>query len=83
MTNHEVLPLLGQVADSVAQAIDDARPELTGADPVVRRSEHADFQSNAALALAKQARTEPAQLADALTTNLAEQHGPIRAPACR
>lgn len=77
MANHEVLPLLGQVADSVAQAIDDARPELAGADPVVRRSEHADFQSNAALALAKQARTKPAQLAETLTANLVEQQGPI------
>ncbi|WP_298182873.1 arginine--tRNA ligase [Saccharomonospora sp.] len=77
MTNHEVLPLLGQVADSVSQAIAHARPELAGADPVVRRSEHADFQSNAALALAKRARTKPAELADALTAAVAGDRGPI------
>ncbi len=77
MTNHEVLPLLGQVADSVSQAIDDARPELAGADPVVRRSDHADFQSNAALALAKRAQTKPAELADTLTANLVEKPGAI------
>ncbi|MPY98148.1 MAG: arginine--tRNA ligase [Actinophytocola sp.] len=77
MTNHEVLPLLGQVADSVSQAIAHARPELAGADPLVRRSEHADFQSNAALALAKRARTKPAELADALTAAVAGDRGPI------
>lgn len=68
MNDHEVLPLLGQVAGNVSQAIAQTRPELAGADPLVRRSEHADFQSNAALALAKRARTKPADLADALTT---------------
>ncbi|WP_245565932.1 arginine--tRNA ligase [Thermocrispum municipale] len=70
-SNHEVRPLLGQVADSVSQAIAHAYPELAGADPLVRRSEHADFQSNAALALAKRARTKPAELAQALTSAMA------------
>ncbi|GLY64978.1 arginine--tRNA ligase [Amycolatopsis taiwanensis] len=70
MSNHEVQPLLGQVATIVSAAINRARPELAGADPVVRRSEHADFQSNAALALAKRARTRPADLAGELTTAL-------------
>lgn len=77
MTNHEVLPLLGQVADGVSQAIDHVSPELAGADPVVRRSDHADFQSNAALALAKRAHTKPADLADALSMALTDDHGPI------
>lgn len=77
MTNNEVLPLLGQVADRVSQAITDARPELAGSDPVVRRSEHADFQSNAALALAKRARAKPAELAEALTAGLGSDGGPI------
>ncbi|WP_027945473.1 arginine--tRNA ligase [Amycolatopsis taiwanensis] len=70
MSNHEVQPLLGQVATIVSAAINRARPELAGADPVVRRSEHADFQSNAALALAKRTRTRPADLAGELTTAL-------------
>ncbi len=78
VTNHEVLPLLGQVADSVSQAIAHARPEQAGAHPVARRSEHADFQPNAALALAKRARTKPAELADALTAALgSDDRGPI------
>lgn len=65
-----VSPLLDQVAGAVSDAIAHARPELAGADPVVRRSEHADFQSNAALALAKPARTRPADLATSLSNAL-------------
>src|SRR5690606_35109271 len=74
-SNHEVRPLLGQVADTVSQAIAHAYPELAGADPLVRRSEHADFQSNAALALAKRARTKPVELAQALTSAVADDAG--------
>lgn len=70
MSNHEVLPLLGQVATVVSEAINRARPDLAGADPVVRRSEHADFQANAALALAKRAGTKPRALAAELTSAL-------------
>ena len=75
MANHDVSPLLGRVADSVSEAIAHAYPELSGADPLVRRSEHADFQSNAALALAKRARTKPVELAQALTSAVADDAG--------
>src|SRR6266545_1145939 len=37
--------------------------DLAGSDPLVRRSEHADFQSNIALAVAKQAGRPPRELA--------------------
>jgi arginyl-tRNA synthetase len=37
--------------------------ELAGSDPLVRRSEHADFQSNIALAVAKQAGRPPRDIA--------------------
>ncbi|WP_307875112.1 arginine--tRNA ligase [Frankia nepalensis] len=77
MSNHEVLPLLGQVAEAVSGAIGWARPALVGADPVVRRSEHADFQANAALALARRARARPADLAADLAAAL--DGGPIEA----
>ena len=63
MTELQVRSLISQVEAAVSAAIDSALPEMTGADPVVRRSEHADFQSNAALALAKRARRKPAELA--------------------
>ncbi|HET9255953.1 MAG TPA: arginine--tRNA ligase [Pseudonocardiaceae bacterium] len=75
MAGHEVRSLIGLVEDAVSAAIDRARPELSGADPVVRRSEHADFQSNAMLALAKRARTRPAELALAVSEVLRASHG--------
>jgi arginyl-tRNA synthetase len=74
--------LLTQVTSAVATAIGRAHPSLTGADPVVRRSEHADFQSNAALALARQVDARPRDLAtsvrDALdpATGTVELSGP-------
>src|SRR5205814_10603956 len=37
--------------------------DLAGSDPLVRRSEHADFQSNIALAVSKQAGRPPRDLA--------------------
>jgi arginyl-tRNA synthetase len=70
LTELEVRSLIGQIEAAVGAAIDRVLPEMAGADPVVRRSEHADFQSNAALALAKRARTRPAELATALSEAL-------------
>ncbi|QFU92931.1 arginine--tRNA ligase [Amycolatopsis sp. YIM 10] len=73
---NEVPPLLDQVTAAIATAIGRARPELAGADPVVSRSEHADFQSNSALSLAKRVGTSPRELAvevrDAVDTALCE-----------
>ncbi|HEX7658957.1 MAG TPA: arginine--tRNA ligase [Pseudonocardiaceae bacterium] len=70
MTELQVRSLISQVEAAVSAAIDSALPEMTGADPVVRRSEHADFQSNAALALAKRARRKPAELAASIAEAL-------------
>ncbi|HVQ94250.1 MAG TPA: arginine--tRNA ligase [Mycobacteriales bacterium] len=67
--------LISQVEDGVSAAIGRVRPEFADADPVVRRSEHADFQSNAALALAKRARSRPADLATALAGALRADAG--------
>jgi arginyl-tRNA synthetase len=55
-----------QVEEAVAAALRQVRPELAGADPLVRRSDRADFQSNVALASAKRAKVRPAELAGAL-----------------
>jgi arginyl-tRNA synthetase len=71
LTEHEVRSLIGLVEVAVSGAIDRALPELAGADPVIRSSERADFQSNAALALAKPAHIRPAELA----TTIAEALG--------
>ena len=63
--------LLARIEDTVGAAIARAFPELAGADPVVRRSEHADFQSNAALAAARNARRPPGEVADRIVDALA------------
>ncbi|HEY0344027.1 MAG TPA: arginine--tRNA ligase [Solirubrobacteraceae bacterium] len=70
LNEHEVGSLTRQVESAVAGAIGRALPDLADADPGVRRSEHADFQSNVALALAKRARTKPAELATAVSDAL-------------
>ncbi|MEV0700066.1 arginine--tRNA ligase [Saccharopolyspora sp. NPDC050389] len=62
---HEV-----ELAVSAAMAA-ELPAELTGQDPLVRRSDHADFQSNVALALAKRAGQKPRDLAEALRSHLA------------
>ncbi|MGY1864869.1 arginine--tRNA ligase [Nocardia gipuzkoensis] len=77
MTHSGVLPLLDQVAAAVSDAIDRTRPETAGADPVVRRSTHADFQSNAALALAKRLKVRPSDYAAELATALASAPGQV------
>nr|WP_275941533.1 arginine--tRNA ligase [Planosporangium mesophilum] len=55
------------VETAVSAAMAQVLPaELAGGDPLVRRSEHADFQSNVALALAKQAKRPPREIAQAV-----------------
>ena len=75
LNEHEVPSLISQVEAAVSGAIDRVLPELAGADPLVRRSEHADFQSNAALALAKRARVRPADLAATVSETLRTDTG--------
>ncbi|WP_338757268.1 arginine--tRNA ligase [Nocardia vulneris] len=75
MTHPGVVPLLDRVADAVSDAIGRTRPELAGADPVLRPSERADFQSNAALALAERLGVRPAEYAAELVAALAPGAG--------
>ena len=49
----DVRSLTSQVEAAVSGAIGQVLPDLAGADPLVRRSDRADFQSNVALASAK------------------------------
>ncbi len=71
------LPLARQVEGAVSAALRRVRPDLEGADPLVRRSDRADFQSNAALASAKRARVRPAELAGELAAALPGDGAPI------
>ncbi|WP_308017172.1 arginine--tRNA ligase [Nocardia rosealba] len=54
----------------MSEAIVRVRPEVTDADPVVRRSDRADFQSNAALPLAKRLGMAPAQLGSVIAADV-------------
>jgi arginyl-tRNA synthetase len=59
-------------ADAVSRAMRATLPaELADADPLIRPSEHADFQSNVSLSLAKRAGHKPRELAEELATALA------------
>jgi arginyl-tRNA synthetase len=75
--NHEVRSLAGQLENAVSGAIAKVLPDVGAADPVVRRSEHADFQSNAAFGLAGRARTSPADLAARVAGELGASSGTI------
>ncbi|PYC81331.1 arginine--tRNA ligase [Streptomyces tateyamensis] len=66
------------VEDAISAAAARVLPRgAAGRDPLVRPSEHADFQSNLALALAKQAGLAPRELAARLLAELAD--GPLEA----
>ncbi|GAB2721101.1 arginine--tRNA ligase [Streptomyces bullii] len=58
-----VTSLTASVHQRLASALSAALPEATGADPLLRRSDRADFQANGILALAKQAKANPRELA--------------------
>lgn len=68
--HQEVPSLLERIATTMSQAIGRVRADLAGADPVVRRSDRADFQCNAPLALAKRVGVKPAELAAAVVAGL-------------
>ncbi|MEU9419211.1 arginine--tRNA ligase [Streptomyces sp. NPDC048272] len=55
--------LASSVNQRVADALASALPEAGGADPMLRRSDRADFQANGILALAKKAKANPRELA--------------------
>jgi arginyl-tRNA synthetase len=62
--------------DAVARALRQVLPaELADADPLVRRSDRADFQANAAMSLAKRLGSKPRELAESIASALREQTG--------
>ncbi|GGX32880.1 arginine--tRNA ligase [Streptomyces malachitofuscus] len=58
-----VTSLTDSVQQQLASALSATRPEAAGADPLLRRSDRADFQANGILALAKKAKANPRDLA--------------------
>lgn len=59
-----------QLTDAVGAAIAAAYPEQAGADPLIRPSDHADLQVNAALALAKKVGSTPREVAERVREQL-------------
>jgi arginyl-tRNA synthetase len=67
----QVRSLAGDVEAVVREAMARVLPaELASQDPLVRRSDHADFQSNVALAVAKRAGEKPRDVAEKLRQQL-------------
>ncbi|MEU6810931.1 arginine--tRNA ligase [Streptomyces sp. NPDC046831] len=58
-----VTSLTASVHQRLASALSAALPETADADPLLRRSDRADFQANGILALAKKAKANPRELA--------------------
>lgn len=81
---HAVPTLARQLTDALGAAIATAYPEQAGADPLIRPSDHADLQANAALALAKRVGANPREVAtrvsEAIPAGSAVGHVEISGP---
>ncbi|MFD5017069.1 arginine--tRNA ligase [Streptomyces chartreusis] len=58
-----VTPLSASVEQQLTSALSATLPEATDVDPLLRRSDRADYQANGILALAKKAKSNPRELA--------------------
>ncbi|NKI44414.1 arginine--tRNA ligase [Streptomyces physcomitrii] len=65
-----VTSLTASVHQRLADALSAALPEAGAADPLLRRSDRADFQANGILALAKKAKANPRELAGQVLDSL-------------
>ncbi|MFD3504803.1 arginine--tRNA ligase [Streptomyces sp. NPDC058676] len=65
-----VSSLTSHVHQRLADALSAALPEAAGADPLLRRSDRADFQANGILALAKRAKANPRELAQQVVSRI-------------
>ncbi|MET8572820.1 arginine--tRNA ligase [Streptomyces sp. NPDC004783] len=65
-----VTSLSNSVQQHLASALTATRPEAAGADPLLRRSDRADYQANGILALAKKAKANPRELAAEVVSHI-------------
>ncbi|MEU9232242.1 arginine--tRNA ligase [Streptomyces subrutilus] len=63
--------LASSVDQRVADALASALPQAGAVDPLLRRSDRADFQANGILALAKKAKANPRELATTVVEGIA------------
>ncbi|MET8812867.1 arginine--tRNA ligase [Streptomyces sp. NPDC004549] len=66
-----VTSLTDLVNQRLANALASSLPEADGADPLLRRSDRADYQANGILALAKKAKANPRELATEVVSRVA------------
>ncbi|WP_086694643.1 arginine--tRNA ligase [Streptomyces recifensis] len=65
-----VTSLSDSVQQHLASALSAALPETADADPLLRRSDRADYQANGILALAKKAKANPRELATRVVSGI-------------
>jgi arginyl-tRNA synthetase len=65
-----VASLSASLQQRVSAALTAAVPSAAGADPLLRRSDRADFQANGVLGLAKRAKANPRELAERVVAAL-------------
>ncbi|MGW8636145.1 arginine--tRNA ligase [Streptomyces sp. NPDC055793] len=65
-----VTSLSDSVQQHLASALTATRPEAGGVDPLLRRSDRADYQANGILALAKKAKANPRELATEVVAHI-------------
>ena len=65
-----VTSLTDLVHQHLSDALTSTLPEADGVDPLLRRSDRADFQANGILALAKKAKANPRELATQVVANV-------------
>ncbi|WP_077801071.1 arginine--tRNA ligase [Streptomyces sp. JHA26] len=65
-----VTSLSASVQQHLASALTATRPEAAGADPLLRRSDRADYQANGILALAKKSKANPRELAAEVVSHI-------------
>lgn len=70
MNSQPVTPLVEAVETAVVDAIRRALPEVGRTEPLVRRSDFADYQANAALPLAKRLGRNPREIGGAVAEDL-------------
>ncbi|MGW6272194.1 MULTISPECIES: arginine--tRNA ligase [unclassified Streptomyces] len=73
-----VTSLTASVHQRLADALTAALPEAGSADPLLRRSDRADYQANGILALAKKAKANPRELATKVVDALPADDGLIK-----
>ncbi|MFH8566849.1 arginine--tRNA ligase [Streptomyces sp. NPDC017993] len=72
-----VTSLAASVHQRVADALSAALPEAGAADPLLRRSDRADFQANGMLALAKKLKGNPRELASQVVEGIPTGSGAV------